>query len=51
MNKQYQCKRCTSVFVDKVSDKFLKTVLKKCPFCGSPDIILSSVVDKKNNKK
>jgi predicted nucleic acid-binding Zn-ribbon protein len=38
MNKSYQCKKCGNMFKDEQSDKFVKTMLKTCPVCGSSEV-------------
>jgi len=35
MNRQYHCKKCGNIFQDEQSDRFVKSVLKNCPACGS----------------
>lgn len=47
MNKKYQCRKCDTIFTEEVSDKFLKTVLIKCPNCGSSDIKTNSIIKAK----
>jgi DNA-directed RNA polymerase subunit RPC12/RpoP len=50
MNMEYKCKKCTNTFIDELPDKFIKTVLKKCPFCGSAEVIPLTVIKKKTKK-
>jgi putative FmdB family regulatory protein len=38
MKNQYQCNKCGTIFNDESSDKFVKTVMKKCPACGSSEV-------------
>jgi len=38
MKKDYQCKKCGNIFIDEQSEKFVKTMIKKCPVCGSSDV-------------
>lgn len=37
MGKGYQCKKCGTIYTDQQSDKFIKTVLRKCPVCSSTE--------------
>lgn len=39
MNKDYQCKKCGNIYKDEQSDKFVKAMIKKCPVCGSSDVV------------
>ena len=47
MNKEYTCKRCNNKFSEEVTEKFIKTTLKRCPFCDSPNVVLVSLSKKK----
>jgi rubredoxin len=38
MSRKYQCNICGTIFDDDTSDKFVKTVMKKCPVCGSSKV-------------
>jgi putative FmdB family regulatory protein len=38
--KEYICQKCDTIFEDRVSDKFIKTIVKKCPNCGSSNVSL-----------
>jgi rubredoxin len=40
MNKDYRCKKCGNIYQEEISDRFIKTVLRKCPVCGSQDVSL-----------
>jgi len=51
MTKEYKCKKCDSIFTDEQSDKFVKTTLKKCPNCGSAEVVLVTVSKKSFAKK
>ena len=51
MNRDYQCKKCGNIFQDEQSDKFVKTTLKKCPNCGSAEVVLVTVSKKSFAKK
>lgn len=51
MNKDYKCKKCGSIFADEQSDKFVKTILKKCPICGSAEVAPVTVSKKSFAKK
>jgi len=33
-----QCNKCGTIYREDLSDKFVKTSLKKCPVCGSVDV-------------
>ncbi len=45
MGKDYQCSKCGNIYKDEGSDKFVKTLMRKCPVCGSTEV--SSVNIKK----
>lgn len=51
MIKEYICKKCKYSFEDTSSDKFVKTTLRKCPMCGSSNVVLSNVSNQKFAKK
>jgi len=38
MVKDYRCKKCGSIYQEELSDKFIKTNIRKCPVCGSEDV-------------
>ncbi len=44
MNKEYQCKKCGNIYTDRQSDKFVKTMIKKCPVCGSFEVVLIDTI-------
>jgi DNA-directed RNA polymerase subunit RPC12/RpoP len=46
MNRKYQCKKCDTIFTEEVSNKFIKTILIKCPNCGSSDIKTNNIINK-----
>ena len=48
---EYKCNKCGYVYEDESSDKFVKTMMKKCPSCGSTDVSLNTVSKKKVAKK
>ena len=45
MNKEYKCKKCGNIFTDEQSDKFVKTMMKKCPVCGSSDVVTNGTIN------
>jgi len=44
MNQDYKCKRCSNIFTDEQSDKFVKTVIRRCPICGSSNVVRIGVL-------
>jgi len=48
MNKEYQCKKCGTIYEDEQSERFVKTTLRKCPICGSSEVTPLSVFKKKS---
>ena len=50
MKKEYICKKCGAKFHRGLFAGFIKTVLPKCPVCGSSDVTADILVEKKKQK-
>ena len=48
--KYYKCSKCDNIFADEISDKFVKTMIKKCPVCGSSEVTLTKNSNSTNRK-
>jgi len=44
MNRDYQCKKCGNIYTEEQSDKFVKTMIKKCPVCGSSEVVRKGII-------
>lgn len=46
-----KCNKCGTIYGEDFSERFVKTSLKKCPVCGSVDVVKAGKREKTSKRE